>query len=109
MHTHLSFADARCLTSKMSEIVQLRATDSSAANYCDRCDHRAVHGENALDTDAARDLSYCEGFTHSTSTAGDANTFERLQALFVTFFDTDTDSQRITGAEAGHIGAKPFF
>ena len=109
MHTHLSFADARRLTSEMSEIVQLRATDSTAANNCDRSDHRAVHGKNSLDTDAARDLSYSEGLANAAATAGDANSFECLEALFVTFFDADTDPQRITGAKAGHIRAKPFF
>jgi hypothetical protein len=68
-----------------------------------------VHGEDSLDTNATRDFADGKSLVHSASSAREAHTLEGLETLLVTFFNADTDAQRIAGAEGGHIGAEPFF
>src|SRR5690349_23444082 len=52
----LVLANARRLAGERTEVVELRATDATTANDDEVADHRAVHGEDALDADAVRDL-----------------------------------------------------
>jgi len=109
VNANFPLADSRRFSGEVSEVVELCATHSSAAHDNDRGDHRAVHGEDALDSDAARDFANGEGLADSASAARDAHTFECLETLLVTFFHADIDAQRVAGAEARHVRAEPFF
>ena len=109
LDSHLSFLDAGRLAGEVAQVVELRATDAATADDRDGGDHRAVRREDALDTDSARDLADRERFADATAAAGDAHTFERLEALLVTFFDADVDANRVTGAEGRNISAEPLF
>ena len=109
LDARLSFLDASRLAGEVAQVVELGAADASTADYRDGRDHRAVRREDALDTDAARDLADRERLADATAAAGDADTFERLEALLVTFFDADVDADRVTGAEGRNISAEPLF
>src|SRR5688500_5444255 len=105
----LRLANARRLAREVAQVIQLRAPNAATPNDGQRPDHRAVHRENALDTDAVRDLSHREGLVDAGATTGDAHSLERLQALLVAFLHADVHPDRITGAERGNVGAEPFF
>jgi dihydroxy-acid dehydratase len=51
----------------------------------DLVDARAVHGENALDTDAVRHLTHPEGLVNARAATADDDAFEDLDALFLAF------------------------
>ena len=109
VHAHLPLLDACRLSSEVAEVVQLRATNSAPANDDDCCDHGAMRRENALDANSAGDFANREGLADSATAAGEANAFERLEALFVTFFDANIDANSVTGAEWRQIAAEPLF
>jgi hypothetical protein len=72
-------------------------------------EHGAVQREDALDTDAVRDLANGERRAHSRATAGDAHTFERLDPLLLAFLDSHVHAQRVTSPEGRNVGAEPLF
>ena len=109
LDTHLSFLDAGRLSGEVAKVVELGAADAATTNDGDRCDHRAMRREDALDTDAAGNLADSERLADATAATGDADTFERLEALLVTFFDANVDADRVTGAEGRNISAEPLF
>src|ERR1700730_315126 len=48
----LPLSDSRGLSGQVAQVVELGATHASTADDRDLRDHRAVHGEDALDADA---------------------------------------------------------
>src|SRR5450759_263404 len=110
-HEHLGFplSDAGSLAGEVAQVVQLGATDASAADDDDRRDHRAVDGENALDADAIGDLPDCEGRAHSAAALGDADTLESLDSFLVALAHAHVDAECVTGPERGDIVAEPLF
>src|SRR5256714_716060 len=106
--THLLLLDASCLAGEMTEVVELRAPHAPATHDRNLGEHRAVHRENALDADAVGDLPHGERLAHAAAATRNADAFERLNALLLTFFHTDVDAQCVTGAE-GRNGAEPLF
>src|SRR6186997_126879 len=107
---HLGFAlsDARGLTREVAQVVELGATDAATANHLDVGDHGAVHREDALDTNAARDLADGERGAHAAAAPGDANTFESLESFLVAFTDADVNTEGVTGAERRDV-SEPLF
>src|SRR5438046_1068707 len=83
-----------------------RAPHAPATHDRNLGEHRAVHGENALDADAVGNLPHGERLAHAAAATRNADAFERLNALLLTFFYTDVDAQCVTGAE-GRNGAEP--
>ena len=67
-----------------------------------------MHGEDALDANAVRDLANGEGLADSAAALGDADTLESLESFLVTFADADVDTERVAGAERGDV-AEPLF
>src|SRR5437868_6863921 len=106
--THLLFLDSSRLAGEMTEIVELRATDASAANDLNLGEHRAVDREDALDADAVGDLPHGEALAHTTPSTRNADALEGLNTLLLTFLDANVDAQRIAGAEGRNI-AEPLF
>src|SRR5688572_19867863 len=99
LRARLLRANARCLATQLAEVIQLRAPDLSAPHDRDVADHGAVHGEDALDADAVRDLADGEGLADTAAAPGNADALECLKALFLTFLDPHVDSQRVAGTE----------
>src|SRR5262249_6396816 len=75
----------------------------------DPVDHRGVQREDALDSDAARDLSHCEGLPRASAPAGDHDTREDLDALFLTFADLDVDTDAVSRRKPGNIRLQHRF
>ena len=109
VHAHLPLLDAGGLAGEMAQVVELGAANAAAANHGNAGDHWAVHREDALDANTTRDLADGEGGADSAAADGEANAFERLEALLVTFFDADVDANGVTGAEWWQVGAEPLF
>src|SRR5262249_12577612 len=77
----LLLANTRRLAGEIAEVVELGATDAPAAQDDDLGEHRAMHGEDALDADTVRDLADGERLADPGAAAGDADALERLDAL----------------------------
>src|SRR5689334_18242479 len=105
---HLLLLDAGRLAGEMTKVVQLGATDASAADDVNLGEHRAVHGEDALDTDAVGDLAHGERLADTTAAARDADALEGLDPLLFAFLHAHVDAERVTSAEGRNI-AEPLF
>src|SRR5689334_4018535 len=75
------------LTGAATQIVELGATNGTAADDLDLVDDRRIERENALDTFAERNLADGEAGADALVGAGDADAFERLDAATVAFDD----------------------
>ena len=64
--------------------------------------------EDALDTDAIRDLADSERRADSAAALGDADAFESLESFLVTLADADVDTEGVAGAERWDV-AEPLF
>jgi len=60
-----------------------------------------VEREDALDTDAVRDLADGEGGPDAVPATGDADALEGLQTLLLPFLHADVHAERVAGAERG--------
>src|SRR5689334_17423434 len=105
---HLLLLDAGRLAREMTEVVQLGATDASAADDVNLGEHRAVHREDALDADAVGDLANGERLADTTAAARDADALEGLDPLLFAFLHAHVDAERVTSAEGRNI-AEPLF
>src|SRR6185503_16318261 len=104
----LALLDARRLTREVAEVVQLRATDAAATSNDDLGEHRAVDREDALDTDAVRDLADGERFADARATTRNAHAFERLNALLFAFLHAHVDAKGVAGTESRDV-TEPLF
>src|SRR5678815_1841227 len=93
----------------MTEVVELRATHAATTDDDNRRDHRAVAREDALYANAAGNLADREGLADSAATTSEANTFECLETLLVTFFNANVDANSVAGAEWWQVSAEPLF
>src|SRR5262249_5065356 len=105
----LLLADARRLAAELAQVEQLGATDATTTDDDDVRDHRAMHGEDALDAHAVGDLPDREAFADSAAAASDAHAFERLDALLVAFLDAHVHAQSVARAECRQVTAQPGF
>src|SRR6185503_17892071 len=106
-HASLLFLDAGRLAGQGAQVIELGLTDATAADHLDVADHRAMHREDALDTNTVRDLANRERLADTAATTGDANALERLNAFLVAFLHAYVDAQRVAGAEWRQIAAQP--
>ena len=79
--------DTSRLTATVAQVVELGATDLTAANDFDAFDQRGVNREYALDAFAVGDLANREVFLQAAAGAGDADAFIGLNAGTVAFRD----------------------
>jgi len=95
----LAFPETSRFAFKPSQVVKLGPANPARTHKVNVIDYRGVDGENALDSLAEADLANCDGLAQSGVVASDYSAFERLQPLFVTFPDTNMDSDRIARPE----------
>src|SRR5688500_7279650 len=105
----LVLPNARGLACKRAKVVQLRATHATATDDDQVADHRAVHREDALDSNSIRDLAHGKRLVDAGAATGDAHALERLEPLLVTLLHADVHAQGVTGAERRDVRAEPFF
>src|SRR5690606_15545025 len=101
-----ALADAGGLAAQVAQVVQLGATDAAAGGDLDLLDHRGVHGEGALDTDAVADLADREGLPGARALPPDHDALEDLDTGPVALGDPDVHVERVARAEVGNIGAQ---
>src|SRR4029077_8977893 len=77
-HLGLPLSYARRFAGEVAQVVELGAAYASPADHDDLPDHRAVHREDALDSNPVRDLPNGEGLAHPAAALGDADTLSRL-------------------------------
>ncbi len=85
------FFDSGCFTSPLSQVVQLGASDVTAALDCDFFNAGRIDQEDTLDADALEYAANGNCFADSGTTAFDDYAFVALDALFGTFNDFDED------------------
>src|SRR5262249_38544592 len=95
--------DLRLLAAQVTQVVQLRPAHVAASDDLDPVDHRSVHGEGALHTDAEADLAHGEGLTDSVALAADHDALEHLDPGAVALDDPDVHVERVTGPEVGYV------
>src|SRR5690348_348098 len=106
--THLLFLDAGRFAGEVTQVVQLGAAHPPTAHDLNLGEHRAVHGEDALDADAVRDLPHRERLADAAATTRDADSLERLNALLLALLHAHVHAERVTGAKWGNL-TKPLF
>src|SRR2546423_1183174 len=93
----------------MTQIVKLGSPHAATADDSDLRDDRAVQRENALDSNAVRDLADGKGRANATAPLGNANPFECLESFLVAFTHAHADAKRITGPERWDVVTEPLF
>ncbi|EGE57286.1 hypothetical protein RHECNPAF_4460058 [Rhizobium etli CNPAF512] len=101
------FNDTGRLAATVAEVIELGATDLTAADDVDAFDQRRVDREYALDTFAVGDLANGEVFLQAAAGAGDADAFIGLNAGTVAFRDLHVDADGVARGEFGE-GALGF-
>ena len=95
--------DTGFLTGEVAQIEDTGAAHNAVFVDVDLLDERASEGEDALHSDAVRDLADSKGLSSSASTALQDNALEVLDSLFVSFFDLVMDSDGIASLEFGEL------
>src|SRR5690606_4482592 len=89
------------LAAQAAQVVQLGATDVTAAEDLDLLDHGRVQREGALHADAEADLADREGAADARALHLDADTLEHLHTGAVALNDVDVHLEGVAGAEVG--------
>src|SRR6187431_858462 len=97
--------DLGLLAAELAQVVELGATDVTAAHDLDLVDRRAVDRVGPLDTDAEADLPDLEGLAETGALAADHNALEDLDAGTVTFDNPGEHLDGDAGPEVGEVGA----
>src|SRR5690606_17107860 len=95
------FLDTRGLARTLAQVVELGATDVTAALHFDAGHQRRVGLERTLDTFARRDLADDECGVETAVALGDDNAFEGLEPLASAFLDLHLDDHGVAGTEFG--------
>ena len=90
------FNDTSRLAATIAQVVQLGATDLTAANDVDAFDQRRVNREYALDAFAVGDLANGEALVDAAARTSDADAFIGLHAGTGTFCHAHVDAERVT-------------
>jgi hypothetical protein len=100
------FRNPGSLTPETPEIVKLGPAHAAPADHFNALHRGGVEGEDPLHANTGRDLPDGEGLTHPTAPAGNANTLEGLDPLFLALTDAIENPDRIPGVELGDVLTK---
>src|SRR5262249_45668662 len=93
-------AQARGLAGEVAQVVELRASDATAAHDFHALDARRVQGEGPLDAHAVGDAADGEGGPRPFAALADDDALERLQPLLLALDDFHVHAHGVTGGEA---------
>ena len=99
-------ADLCLLAAKCAQVVELGATDVTAADELDVIDDRRVNREFTLDADLERDLADVERLADSVTVSADDHTLKNLNSAAVTFNNVYVNLHRVTDAEVGDVATQ---
>ena len=103
LDAHLFLLDTGFLTGEITQIEDAGAAHGTVLVDVDLLDERAGKGEDALHSDAVRDLADSKGLSSSASTALQDNALEVLDTFFVSFLNLVMDSDGIASLEFGEL------
>src|SRR5207237_3724255 len=98
------FFDACGLTAEISEVVELRTTDTAMTFHLDSVDRRRIEREHSLHTHSTGNLPNREHLTRSASLARNDDALEHLNAFLVALFDLHVDLDRVSRLEVRDVG-----
>lgn len=101
----VDLADTGCFALEIAEVVEFCASDTATGDDFDLVDHGGVDGEGTLDADTVGVFADGERLADAAVLFGDADTLEKLDALFFAFADTDVDTEGIASAKRRDIAA----
>lgn len=94
------------LATKCAQVVELGATDVTAADELDVVDDRRVDRELSLDANLERDLADVERLANSVTVSADNHALKNLDSTAATFNNVYVNLHRVTDAEVGNIATK---
>jgi hypothetical protein len=103
-----AFLEAGGLAFETAEVVEFGAAHAAGADDLDLIDDGGVDGEDTLDAGAESHLTDDDIFTEAGVFAGDEDALESLGTFLVAFLNLDVDTEGVTDAEVGVIGAFVF-
>jgi len=99
--------DSGRLTLSVAQVEEFRSSDSTLSDYLYALDTVRIEWEYTLHTNiVCPHFSDIECPAGALSSDGDANTFKVLHTLFVSLFDANSDSHRVTRSKFGYL---PFL
>ena len=103
--------DTGFLAGELAEIVKFGATYFTVFVHGNRVDERRFDGEDTFYTDVVAHFADSEALLGAFARDADYNTALLLDTLFVTFFDTVSDSDGVAGCELRVLlaGSECFF
>src|SRR5207253_3004874 len=93
------------LATQTAKVIKLGAADFGRTHQLNPIDHARAHRENAFHTLPEADLADGEAGLRPTRSR-QHHAFERLQALFLAFFDLDVNADGVTRDELGKVGTR---
>ena len=99
------FLDLCSFSLAFTQIIQLCATNLTAADQIHMVNAGRMDRESSFNSDTVRNAANSESFTDSAVALGDNGAFESLQTLTVSFNDLYPDTDRVTDIELRYIAA----
>src|SRR5258708_2078993 len=97
-----ALGDACRFTATAAQVIELGASDRTAAHHLDRGDARRMERKDPFHPFAIGNLAQCEVRVDPGILAGDADALEGLDALALAFDDAQADAHRVPGLEWRH-------
>lgn len=101
-----AFSDTGSFTTQVTQVVELRTTYTATACQFDSFEFRGMYRECTFNTYAVRNFANCECFGNSTAATFDYDTFENLDTLAGTLYDTDVNTDVVSGPEIRQVSFK---
>src|SRR5262249_26241703 len=107
----LDSLQARCLASKPTQVIQLRATDAALAPHLNRTDGRRVERDHALNSNSKTHAPHRETRAGRFPTLLNHHALKRLDAFFLAlaFLQTDVDANGVARPQVRQILAHLRF
>jgi hypothetical protein len=97
------FLDFCLLAAKITQEVELGATNVATGNNLDVVDNRRVNGELSLHTHLKADLTHGKRLADTLAGAADNDALKNLNTRARALDDVDVDFDSVTGAEVGNV------
>jgi hypothetical protein len=102
--SRIPLADACCLTSKSTQVVKLRSSDTASFDEVNVIDDSRVEWKNSFDAHSKTCFPYGNGLARASMLPGDYNALESLKSLLgFGFLDTHVDTDRIAWLKLRNI------
>ena len=105
----LNFANSGGLPAQFTDVIELRASNTTVAHDFDFVDNPRMHWEDALDAVAEGNLTNRKRRPIAAVFECDTDAFKDLDAFLVAFLDFDVNLDRISRVEGRKVGSQLFL